>query len=169
LETPPRIELREITRANLRDFLRLKVRPEQEHFVASNAVSIAQAHFHPEAWFRGLCAGDEPVGFAMLEDWTQCPTQASPAWHAAPYVGLWRFMIDARFQATGCGAQAMRLLIEHARTRPGAAMMLLSYVPGEGCPQPFYSRFGFEETGEMDGIERVMRLAFDSDKVRGPT
>jgi diamine N-acetyltransferase len=162
----PRIELREITGATVRDFLRLKVKPGQEHFVAPNAVSISQAYFHPEAWFRGICAGDEPVGFAMLEDWTQFPERASGEWRADPYVGLWRFMIDARFQSLGYGAQALRLLIEHARARPGAGAMLLSYVPGEGCPMPFYSRLGFVETGEVDGDERVMRLVFNSDKVR---
>ena len=74
---------------------------------------------------------------------------------------LWRFMIDARYQSLGYGAHAMRLLIDHARARPGARAMLLSYVPGDGCPQPFYSRFGFVETGEVDGGERIMRLAFD--------
>ena len=160
MERQPRIELREITRATVRDFCRLKVTLEQEHFVAPNAVSIAQAHFHPESWFRGIVAGDEPVGFAMLEDWTQCPADAPADWCAAPCVGLWRFMIDARFQSLGYGARALRLLVDHARTRPGARAMLLSYVPGEGSPLAFYSRSGFVETGEVDEGERTMRLAF---------
>ena len=128
--------------------------------MAPNAVSIAQAHFHREAWFRGIFANDEPVGFAMLEDWTQCPEEAPADWRAAPYIALWRFMIDARFQSRGYGAHALRLLIEHARKRPGASAMLLSYVPGDGSAEPFYRRFGFVETGEVDEGERVMRLAF---------
>ena len=34
---------------------------------------------------------------------------------------LWRFMIDAQYQSTGFGLQAMERLIAHVKTRPGAA------------------------------------------------
>jgi diamine N-acetyltransferase len=154
------VSLVAITKDNLREFLRLKVAPAQEGFVAPNAVSIAQAHFHPEAWFRGIVAGGTPVGFAMLEDWSQSPESAPEGWWREPYVGLWRFMIDARYQSLGFGAQALRLLVDHARAVPGAKAMLLSFVPGEGSPEAFYRRFGFEPTGEVDEGEHVMRLAF---------
>ena len=87
------VSLREVTKDNLRDVLRLKVAPEQERFVASNAVSIAQAYFDRDAaWFRAVYAGDTPVGFVMLE--------VNPA--KAEYF-LWRFMIDQRFQKLGFG------------------------------------------------------------------
>jgi diamine N-acetyltransferase len=150
--------LQEVTRANYRDALRLKVAPGQERFVASNAESIAQAKFHPEAWYRLIVAGATPVGFAMLEDWTQCPTDAPADWRAEPYIGLWRFMIDAGFQSLGFGTQALSLLIGHARTRAPARVMLLSFVDAEGSPEPFYRRFGFVRTGEIVEGEHVMRL-----------
>jgi diamine N-acetyltransferase len=153
------VTLREITRGNLRDILRLKVSQAQERFVAPNAASIAQAHFHPEAWFRGIFAGETPVGFAMLEDWTLNPEEAPEDWLREPYVGLWRFMIDQRCQSRGFGGEAMAALIAHARSR-GARAMLLSFVPGEGSPGAFYRRFGFEATGEVSEGEHVMRLAF---------
>ena len=35
----------------------------------------------------------------------------------------------------------------------------LSFHPGEHSPQGFYERFGFGETGEVEGEEIVMRLA----------
>ncbi len=155
-----RVALVEITKDSLRDYLRLKVAPSQEGFVASNAVSIAQAHFHPEAWFRGIAAGATPVGFAMLEDWRQCPESAPEDWRREPYVGLWRFMIDQRRQQMGFGAQALRLLIDHARAVPGTRAMFLSFVEGEGSPEAFYRKLGFERTGEMDEDEHVMKLAF---------
>ena len=154
------VSLVAITRDNLREFLRLKVAPAQEGFVASNAVSIAQAHFHPEAWFRGIVAGGVPVGFAMLEDWSQSPGSAPEDWRRERYVGLWRFMIDARFQSLGFGARALRLLIDHARGVSGAKSMLLGFIDAPGGPEGFYRRCGFERTGEMDEDEHVMRLAF---------
>jgi len=141
------IYLREITKENLRDILNLKVTPEQEHFVASNAISIAQAYFDRDvAWFRAICADDTPVGFVMLHD--------EPA--ERKYY-LWRFMVDHRYQKRGYGARALNRVIEYVRQRPGAHELLTSVVPGEGSPGPFYEKLGFVYTGEMEDAERVMR------------
>ncbi len=141
------ISLREITKENLRDILNLKVAPEQERFVASNAISIAQAYFDRDvAWFRAICADDTPVGFVMLHD--------EPA--ERKYY-LWRLMVDHRYQKLGYGARALNRVIEYVRQRPGAHELLTSVVPGEGSPGPFYEKLGFVYTGEMEDAERVMR------------
>lgn len=143
------ITLREITEETLGPILRLKVTPEQEKYVASNAVSIAQAYFHRDnAWFRAIYADETPVGFLMLDD---RPNEAS--------YFLWRFMIDARYQKFGFGKRALKLLIEHVKTRPNATTLGVSCVPeGEGSPCPFYEKMGFVYTGEKDEDELVMRL-----------
>lgn len=54
------ITLREITAATVRDFCDLRVADTQRKYVATNAESIAQAYFHPEAWFRGIYADETP-------------------------------------------------------------------------------------------------------------
>ena len=142
------VTLREITRDTLGAILKLKVAAAQERFVASNAVSIAQAHFYPGvAWFRGIYAGDEPVGFVMLELY---PDKQE--------YGLWRFMIDERHQGRGYGARAIAQVIEHVRSLPGAKELITSVVPGEGSPGPFYQGLGFTFTGEVQHGEHVMRL-----------
>ncbi len=143
------VTLREVTQENLREVLMLEVAPGQKRFVASNAISIAQAHFYPEvAWFRAIYAGEAPVGFLMLEDQT-----------GAPDVFLWRFMIDQRYQKHGFGRRAIELVLEHVRARPGTSALTLSHVPGEGNPGPFYQRLGFVHTGEKDPDgELLMRL-----------
>ena len=51
---------------------------------------------------------------------------------------------------------ALREAARYAATRPGATRIVLSYVPIEGNPSPFYKKLGFVETGEKDGIEIVM-------------
>ncbi len=153
------VSLREIGKDSVRDFCRMDVGPGQDGLVAPNAVSIAQAYFHKEAWFRGIYADDTPVGFAMLEDWSQVEVEAGELYAGVPYVALWRFMIDARYQKLGFGAAALRLLIAHARTRPGSANMLLSFVPKEQNPEAFYKRFGFVRTGEEDEGELIMKLS----------
>ncbi len=145
------VSLREITEETLRPILRLKVSPEQEKYVTSNAVSIAQAYFQRDnAWFRAICADETPVGFLMLDD---RPNEAS--------YFLWRFMIDARYQKFGFGKRAIELLIEHVKTRPNATTLGVSCVPdGEGSPCPFYEKLGFIYTGEKDEDELVMKLQF---------
>jgi diamine N-acetyltransferase len=152
------VSLREISKQDVRAVCMLDVGPNQAHLVAPNAVSIAQAHFHPQAWFRAIYADETPIGFAMLEDWTQVATQTPEPFHDTKSVMLWRFMIDHRYQKMGFGEQALRLIIAHARTRPNVSSMLLSFVPKENNPAPFYQRFGFVRTGEEDEGELIMRL-----------
>ena len=141
------VTLREITKETLRDFLSLKVSDTQQNFVANNAVSVAQAHFEPKAWFRGIYADETAVGFVMLfEDADK-----------SEYY-LWRFMIDQRYQGCGYGWQALQRLVEVVKTRPGAVELLVSYVPGDGSPGEFYHKFGFVDTGEEDDGELVSKL-----------
>ena len=156
------VSLREITRDSVRDFCRMAVGPGQDGLVAPNSVSIAQAYFHKEAWFRGIYADETPVGFAMMEDWSQVEGVEPKRYEGKAYVALWRFMIDARYQKLGFGAQAMRLLIAYAGTRPTTANMLLSFVPKANNPEDFYKRFGFIQTGEEDEGELVMKLPLTS-------
>ena len=80
------VSLREITQETVNSILNLRVTKEQEQFVASNAVSIAQAHFSADAWFRAIYADETPVGFLMLSD--------------QPDKGeyfLWYLMVDAQY------------------------------------------------------------------------
>lgn len=145
------VTLREITKENLDEILDLKVTKNQENFVASNAVSIAQAHFYQEiAWFRAIYADETPVGFIMLED-----DRVNSLYH------LWRLMIDARFQKCGFGRRAVELAIEYIKTRPGAKVLSTSYFPGEGSPGKFYEKMGFTYTREMDEDgELIMQYQF---------
>jgi diamine N-acetyltransferase len=71
---------------------------------------------------------------------------------------LWRLMVDNRYQGKGYGRSAVEHLIDYVKTRPNATELLVSYVPGEGSPLPFYEALGFVDTGEMEGDEKVMRL-----------
>lgn len=151
--TEPVITLREITAKTVRQITDLAVRPDQTKFVAPNAVSLAQALFTKEAWYRAIYADDEPVGFVMLADETMHPDV-----HAKPNVCLWRFMIDAKHQRRGVGRAAMRLIIDHMRSRPNVQMFYTSYVPGDGCPEPFYRSLGFEPNGKVDEGEIMLVL-----------
>lgn len=141
------VSLRPVTPDNLRAVMRLKVRPEQEQFVAPNPVSLAQGAYEPLAWLRAIYADETPVGFVMLHD-----DPFKPEYY------LWRLMIDAHYQRMGFARQGMTQVIEYVLGRPNATQMLLSYVPAAGGPQAFYASLGFVDTGEVDDGENVMRL-----------
>lgn len=133
-----------VTICNLSDTLS----PQQKKFVAPNAQSIAQAYFNEHFWFRAIYADNTPVGFIMLYD--------DPG---EPVYFLWRFMIAGPYQGLTFGKKAIRLLIDHVRTHPGAQELLVSCAEGEGSPEGFYRKLGFVRTGRLQGDEIVLSLA----------
>ncbi len=145
------VTLREITSETVRAVTKLAVRADQAGFVATNAVSLAQALFSDEAWYRAIYADDELVGFVMLSDES---LKADPP--AEPSIGLWRLMIDARHQRRGIGREVIRQLLVHVRSRPGIRRFYTSYVAEAGGPGPFYAGLGFEPNGEVDDGEVVL-------------
>ena len=135
--------------------LQLDVNPEQKSLVASNAVSIAQAHFNKDAWFRGIYVNNKPIGFVMISD-TLLKSKSNPNHRPSYY--LWRFMIDAKNQGKGYGKEAMKLIINHLKSRPKAKEFLLSHSKSDGNAGEFYKKCGFKYTGKEIGDELVMRL-----------
>ena len=149
----PFITLREISAETVGAIVKLEVAEDQKNFVASNAVSLAQALFSPEAWYRAIYCGDEPVGFVMLYD-----EALRPAPPAHPKVEVWRLMVDRRFQGRGIGKAALLQVIEHVRAKGLYSKLELSYVPGPGCPEPFYRQLGFQPNGKVEDGEVVLEL-----------
>jgi diamine N-acetyltransferase len=147
------IRLREITDENRDAVCALRVGPGQERFVSSVAESLEEAAATPQAapWYRAIYAADEPVGFAMLS-WDVTPAPGI----LGPYF-LWRLLIDRHHQRRGIGREALAQVVDLVRA-DGATELLTSYHPGEGEPWPFYQRFGFEPTGEIEEGEIVLRL-----------
>jgi diamine N-acetyltransferase len=141
------IRLEEISEETLWSILDLEVAEEQKKYVASNATSIAEAHFSEYAWFRAIYAGDEPVGFVLLYIDEE----------EAEY-DLWRMMIDLKHQRKGYGGQALAQIIDYVRSLPDAEELTLSFLPGEGDPAPFFKKFGFEDGNEWVDDEKILTL-----------
>jgi len=151
------VSLREISAKTVRQITSLSVGRDQERFVASNAVSLAQALFSPEAWYRAIYADDSPAGFVMLYD--ESLLAAPPP---RPEATLWRLMVDARFQRQGVGTAALQQIIAHVRGKGLFSSLLVSYVPAPGSPEQFYLRAGFRHTGRVDEGEIVLELPLES-------
>jgi diamine N-acetyltransferase len=140
--------LREITRENWEQCVRLTVAPEQERFVASNAVSLAQSKYEPE-WIPLAVYDDEMVGFVMYGVYRD----EGKHW-------ILRVMVDRRFQGRGYGRAAMRLLLDRLRAIPGCDEVAISYEPENEVARRLYASFGFRETGEVIEGETIARLSF---------
>jgi diamine N-acetyltransferase len=145
------ITLREITSESVHAVIKLSVAADQHRFVASNSISLAEALFSDEAWYRAVYDSEELVGFVMLSD-ESLKKEPPPE----PNIGLWRLMIDQRFQKRGIGREVMRLVLEYVRSRPGIHYFYTSYVAEPGGPGPFYLGLGFEPNGEVEDGEVVV-------------
>jgi diamine N-acetyltransferase len=118
--------------------------------VASNALSIAQAYFDRHLWFRAIYVEDEPAGFLMLYDDPEKPEYF-----------LWRLMIAGPYQRSGVGGRTIQLLADHVKERPGARELLVSCGEGEGSPEAFYLKQGFQRNGKKYGDEIGLVMSLD--------
>jgi diamine N-acetyltransferase len=147
------VTLREVTSQTVREICRLSdtLSDAQKKMVAPNAVSIAEAYFCKEAWFRAIYAGDAPVGFIMLYIG---PDEDNP--EKMEYF-LWRFMIAGPYQGMGFGKKALQIVIDDLKSQ-GAKELGTSCGEGEGSPEGFYLNLGFVRTGDKVGDEVVLEL-----------
>jgi diamine N-acetyltransferase len=146
------VRLREVTRDTVIAVCKLDAGDDRKQ-VAPNSVSIAQAHFQGEAWFRAVYEDEQLVGFVMLYDPTLVENPREPDFF------LWRLMIDKSHQGKGLGRAAVEALFEHVRTRPGARKLLVSHVKSADRLGRFYQLLGFRYTGVEDEGELVMERA----------
>jgi len=150
-----KVTLKRITRRNLGAVLRLKVKPKQEFLVATNAKSIAQAHFYREAWYRAIYLGNAPIGFVLLVDTT---VKYKRIKQKNPTLYIWRLMIDGKYQGKGYGRESAELVISHLKTRPNAKEVTLHHEQTDGNAGEFYEKLGFKLTGKVEHNELERKL-----------
>ena len=147
------VELRDINEDNFGDCLKLEVNENQKDFVAENIVSIAQAWLYQKnAQPFAIYNNDEIVGFVMLDiDGDRDGSKRR--------CGLWRFMIDKKYQGKGYGKESMKLILEYAKKTLNSKEMETSIVKENIIAEKLYKSFGFEFNGEVDeDDERIMLL-----------
>lgn len=155
------VELRDIvTEDDIEAVMGLRRGPGQERYlgmmVSHFEDAIADARACPRMW--SVHAGDELVGFVMISDNIPAETLAADDDIVGPYF-LWRLLIDHCFQGRGYGAATIDAVVEFLQAnRPNFELLLTSSAAGEGSPQRFYLRYGFEKTGEVMWGEELMCL-----------
>src|SRR5215203_2860059 len=148
-------EIRPVTKDNWQALIKLKVRDDQKHFVASNVYSIVQAQFgdeyegHWELQPFGIYEGDTPVGLLMY---------ALNFSHPREQAYIQRLMVDEKFQGKGYGKFGMEWMLELFRADERIKKVSISYEPENEGARKLYASLGFAETGEIVDGETVAVL-----------
>ncbi len=142
--------IRPIKRDDVRPLHDITVRPDQQSFIAPNAMTIAQARFETGAYDFCICDGDTRVGLIALIDMAEHDDRSEID---APDAGfIWRLLIGTEFQGQGHGTQAIKLAEDWARNR-GRRVMQIQAVHTNAAAIKLYETLGYVLTGKMDGDE----------------
>ena len=145
------VHFKSITEENFWPIVRME-RPADEHYVASNALSLAQAWLYRDkgdVFPFAIYDGDEPVGFMMLDEDVEERSLL-----------IWRVMFPPEHQCKGYGTQALGQVIELARASGKYDSLHIDYAQGNAIAEHVYTKLGFRPTGEIVDGEVVMKLRF---------
>lgn len=155
------IILRDVTKENWQACVRLKLAPEQEHFVASNAYSLAESKFMPTFIPQAIYHRDERaddgaetmVGFVMYGYYPDGePPLGQRHW-------IFRLMIDREHQGRGYGRAAMQAVLARLEADPDVPNVLIGYETDNAIASKLYADLGFREIGPAPWGENVAERA----------
>ena len=144
------IELKEITRENLRECCTLELDPEQAKRIAPNAISIAESKLKPGYEPYAIYNGNRMVGFIMYghDKHEDLPGQYY----------LIRLMIAKNEQRNGYGRAATLIAIERMKSYRDCSYIDVGAVVGYEASLQLYLNCGFVKTGEIFGREIQLRI-----------
>lgn len=149
------LRLEELSAATIVAANSLTLKPGQEQYVEPVSHSIAEAYVNPaSAWPRVVLEGDEVVGFIM-------GNFDPDSDHEELRSAILRINVSADAQGHGVGRFAVHALAAEARNR-GFERLTVAYEPGEGGPEAFFQRIGFEVIGETQYGEHLAALTITS-------
>jgi diamine N-acetyltransferase len=152
----PTVQLRDIaTDADRRAVLALRRGRGQDRYLGSMESHFEDAEAEPRAKPRmwSVHDGEQLVGFVMISDGIEELDEDL----VGPYY-LWRLLIDEQFQGRGYATATIDAVVDYLRSRPNAGVLYTSCAAGDGTPQGFYLRYGFDLTGESKWSEDILRL-----------
>jgi diamine N-acetyltransferase len=145
------LTLEELSARNIVAANSLSLKPGQEQFLAPVSYSVAAATINPAtSWQRVVLDGDDVVGFIHGNF---DPDNEHEEFRAC----IWRINVDAEAQGRGVGKFAAHALAEEARKR-GFDRITVIWEPGEGGPEAFFHRIGFEDVGQTQYGEVIGAL-----------
>ena len=145
-----KVTLAEVTADNWEAVVDLELAADQEDLVASNAYSLAESKFDPDARPRAVYAGKRVVGFLMYD--------VSRSKGKSRKASIYRFMIDRKHQGKGYGRVALAKALDEIKQIPRMKKVVIGYMPDNPVAKPFYASFGFVEVGLDEDGEMIAEL-----------
>ena len=146
------ISLREVTKENWVQCIKLKLAPEQEGLVASNADSIAESKFEPHYVPRAIYNNEQVVGFLMY-----CPEIET---EEKNLYWLFRFMVDIEHQRQGIGRAALELALNEI-SQNNCSKVNIIYSPKNSVAAKLYESFGFKQVGIAEDGDIIVQKRFN--------
>jgi len=143
------INFRKITEENFDAIIEMK-RPDGENFVASNAVSLAQAWLYRndgDVFPFAIYNDDTLVGFMLLEEDMEDER-----------LDLWRIMLPPENEGKGYGTAAVKLMIQYAKESGRYKSIGLLCNHKNYNARHIYDKLGFQPTGDICYGDVEMRL-----------
>ena len=126
----------------------LKVKKEQEAYVANSTVMLARAYAYKDERSRAflICDEETPVGMGLYYDCDELEAY-----------DFSQIFIDERFQGKGYGKMATELVLNCLREDGKYKKVVLCYIEGNEAARSLYEGFGFVEI-DRDEEEIIMEL-----------
>jgi diamine N-acetyltransferase len=142
------ITLREVTKQNWVQCIRLKLASEQEGLVAPNIASIAESKFEPHYVPRAIYSNEKVVGFLMY-----CPEIET---EEKDLYWLFRFMVDVEYQKQGIGKAALKLALNEI-AKNNCRKINIIYSPKNSAAAKLYASFGFKQVGTAEDGDIIVQ------------
>lgn len=152
------VTLRPVDKSNWEAVAKLKTTDVQSPLVASNLFSICESHYDEDEIAKAIYVGDRPAGLIIFS------VEEHDDWY-----GIFRFMVDERYQGIGVGGKALLLAISFIRdTYPKAEFIRLWAVAPEGAkgvppsdaPFNFYEKYGFKQVNDEKNDDGELEMRF---------
>lgn len=141
------VHLENVTIDNFIEVASLKLKVEQENFIASNALSLAQSKYQEECIPKAILVHHNIVGFLMY-----CLDRTDNEYW------IYRLMIDQRYQGLGYGQKAMEIMIKDLKEVATNHLLRISFEPENSVAKQLYEKLGFQTTGVIDSGEIIYEL-----------
>ncbi len=142
------VSLKPVTNDNFWEVVSLKV-GEDQNFVYSNAISIAQSKVDPSLIPLAIYSDQIIVGFLMYG----IDPDDGNYW-------VVRLMIDEKYQRNGYGKKAMENIIAKIKEDKSRNKIIISTNPENIVGLNLYKKLGFKSTGKIIYEEEVLELYY---------
>jgi diamine N-acetyltransferase len=135
--------LRDVTKENWQESVRLKLAPGQESFVASNAYSLAESKFMPTFVPQAVYTSAETDGAATMVGFVMYGFYPDGEPPFGQRHWIFRLMIDREHQGRGYGRAALALVLDRLSANPDCPDVLIGHEPENTVAARLYAQLGF--------------------------